>query len=134
MVAASTDARRPSRSGDRYGYPAKSGVLIFGASIVAVTAALEAVPAGTAGAVAIVGLAEERIDARPQVAVEEGGQIVQALREIRLFDVTDAGPEDIGATVYAADDATLSLVNTGGTLLPAGTIHGVDADGVWVQF
>ena len=133
-MAATTDARRPFRTGDRYGYPAKAGVLIFGASIVAVTAALEAVPAGTAGAVAIVGLAEERIDARPQVAVEDGAQIVQAQREIRLFPVADASPASIGAKVYAVDDATLSLVNTGGTLLAAGTIHGIDAEGVWVQF
>ena len=133
-MAATSDARRPSRTGDRYGYPAKAGVLIFGASIVAVTAALEAVPAGTAGAVAIVGLCEERIDARPQVAVEEGAQIVQALREIRLFPVDGATAADRGATVYAVDDATLSLDDAGGTRLEAGTIHGIDADGVWVRF
>lgn len=130
MAAATKDLERPARSGDAYGYPVLGGVRIFGRTIVAVTAALAAVPAGHADAVAIVGLAEEQIDNRDGAT---GDQLVRALRGVRLFPVTGADVTDIGAAVYAADDQTLQLTNAGGELA-AGIIDGVDADGVWVRF
>ncbi|WP_026379369.1 hypothetical protein [Afifella pfennigii] len=129
-MAATKDLERPSRTGDSYGYPAGANIRHFGRTIVAVTATLETVLPDDEDAVAVVGLAEERIDNRDGAA---GDQIVRALRGVFLFPVTDAGADDIGKTVYAADDETLQLTNAGGELA-AGTIDGIDADGVWVRF
>lgn len=129
-MAATKDLERPSRTGDSYGYPAGAGVRHFGRTLVAVTAALETVLPDDEDAVAVVGLAEERIDNRDGAA---GDQTVRALRGVFLFPVAGADVTDVGATVYAADDETLQLTNAGGELA-AGTIDGVDADGVWVRF
>lgn len=129
-MAATKDIEAPERPGSSYGYPVLAGERIFGRSIVAVTAALAAVPAQHADAVAIVGLAEERFDNRDGAT---GDVMARALRGVRRFPVTGADAGDIGATVYALDDGTLQLTNAGGELA-AGIIDGVDADGVWVRF
>lgn len=129
-MAATKDIESPERPGNSYGYPALAGIRIFGRSIVAVTAALEAVPAGHASAVRIVGLAEEQVDNRDGAT---GDRPVRALRGVRKFPVAGATASNIGATVYALDDDTLQLTNAGGELA-AGIIDGIDAEGVWVRF
>ena len=130
MAAATKDLERPARSGDAYGYQVSAGVRHFGRTIVAITAALASVLPDHEDAVAVVGLAEEQVDNRDGAT---GDQLVRAVRGVRLFPVTAAGADDIGKTVYAADDQTLQLTNAGGELA-AGIIDGVDADGVWVRF
>ena len=129
-MVATKDIEAPERPGHSYGYPVLGGVQIFGRSIAAVTAALAMVPAGHADAVAVVGLAEERYDNRDGATGDLTGR---AVKGVRKFPVAGADVTDVGATVYAADDATLQLTNAGGELA-AGTIDGVDADGVWVRF
>ncbi|RFC63794.1 hypothetical protein DYI37_11435 [Fulvimarina endophytica] len=133
-MAATKDLRRTARTGDGYGYQVPEGTLIYGGTIVAVTAALAALPAGSAGTVAVAGVAEQRIDTRQGAAVEEDGQTVRAMRGVFLFPVTGATPANIGDPVYAVDDATLSLDDSAGTRLKAGVIDGIDATGVWVRF
>lgn len=134
MVAATKDNRRTARTGDGYGYQVPDGTLIHGGTIVAVTAALDALPAGSANTVAIVGLCEQRIDTRETAAVEANGQTVRALRGVFLFPVAGATAANIGDPVFAIDDATLSLDDNAGARLKAGVIDGIDATGVWVRF
>lgn len=127
-MAASRDLEIPARSGDRFGYPAKSGVRIFRKSIVALLATGMAVPAGTANAVSIVGLAEGNVDNRDGA---DGDLNVEALRGCFGF-IFAADEVDIGRQVYAVDDQTLSFDGSGGRLM-VGTIAGIGDGRTWVD-
>ncbi len=127
-MAATRDLEIPSRDGTRFGYPVKAGIRFFGRAIVAVTAAGLAVPAGNASAVAIVGVAEFHVDNRDGV---DGDQTVTAIRDVRGFEF-EADFADIGAAVYATDDATLTLDDTD-TPLKLGTIVGISDGRTWVS-
>lgn len=121
--------RLPGMAGHSYGYPPKNGVCIFKRAIVAVNASLQAIPAGTTGAVAIVGLASEQVDNSQGKAADRK---VIADKGVFNMPLPAATPANIGAAVYAVDDATLSLDGAGGKL-KAGTIDAIDAEGVWVK-
>ncbi|MFC3074685.1 hypothetical protein [Shinella pollutisoli] len=127
-MAASADIRRKWRKGDSYGYPVLANVRIFGGTMVGVTAALAAVPAGHADAVALVGFAEESVN---NVGGATGDQTVTLRKGITHIPLAGATPANIGATVYASADDTFTL--TAGSLLVAGTIDAIDADGVWLK-
>ncbi|WP_375591042.1 capsid cement protein [Hoeflea alexandrii] len=129
-MAATNDIRRRERSGDRYGYPVLAGVIIYGGTAMGVTAALAAVPAGHVNAVALVGIAEERID---NSAGATGDQLANAKKGI--FDIVLAGATaaNIGDPVYASADDTFTLDDAAGANLQIGTLHAIDADGVWLK-
>lgn len=127
-MVATRDLDIPFIGGTRFGYPVKAGVRLFGRALVALTAAKFAVPAGTAGAVAIVGIAELHTDNRDGA---DGDMLVTALRDVRGFEF-EATPADIGKAVYAVDDATISLDNTGGKL-KVGIIAGLGDGRTWVS-
>lgn len=127
-MAASRDLEIPARSGDRFGYPAGSGVRIFRKSIVALLATGMAVPAGTANAVSIVGLAEGNVDNRDGT---DGDLNVEALRGCFGF-IFAADEADIGRPVYAVDDQTLSFDGSGGRLM-VGTIAGIGDGRTWID-
>ncbi|MGN6777578.1 hypothetical protein [Rhizobium sp.] len=127
-MTATADIRRKWRPGDKYGYPVLAGVRIFGGAMVGVTAALAMVPAGHASAVALIGFAEESIDNRSGAT---GDWVGQARKGVTLIPLSGATPADIGKPVYASADDTFTL--TAGALLQAGTLHAIDADGVWLK-
>lgn len=127
-MTATADIRRKWRKGDSYGYPALAATRILGGTMVGVTAAGAAVPAGNVNAVALVGFAEESID---NTAGATGDRTVNARKGVTLIPLTGATPADIGKTVYASADDTFTL--TAGALLVAGTIDAIDADGVWLK-
>ena len=127
-MPANRDLDIPFIAGTRFGYPVKAGVRFYGRALVALTAANLAVPAGTVGAVAIVGIAELHTDNRDGA---DGDQFVTALRDVRGFEFA-ATPADIGKTVYAIDDATISLDSTGDKL-KVGTIAGLGDGRTWVS-
>ncbi|MDD9910191.1 MAG: DUF2190 family protein [Ahrensia sp.] len=128
-MVATKDIDAPSRSGDRYGFPALAGQLFYGRAVVGVTIDGEAVPAGHADAVALMGLAEQRVD---NTAGQTGDVTVECLRGVYRYPVAGANPSNIGEAVYAADDNTLQLTNAGGELL-LGTLEAIDADGTWIR-
>lgn len=127
-MAASRDLEIPARSGDRFGYPVKTGVRIFRKSIVALLATGMAVPAGTANAVSIVGLAEGNVDNRDGA---DGDLNVEALRGCFGF-IFAADEVDIGRPVYAVDDQTLSFDGSGGRLM-VGTVAGIGDGRTWID-
>lgn len=127
-MVATRDLKIPFIAGTRFGYPVKGGVRLFGRSLVALTAAKLAVPAGTVGAVVIVGIAELNTDNRDGA---DGDVLVNALRDVRGFEFA-ATAVDIGKAVYAIDDATISLDSTGGKL-KVGTITGLGDGRTWVS-
>lgn len=132
MAAATRDLSIPQRMpvlAHSYGFPVKAGIRIFKSTIVGITADKLAVPAGTAGCVALIGLAELNVDNRDGV---DGDQQVTAKKGVFKMPFPAAVPANIGAAVYALDDQTLQLTNGGGEL-KLGTIDAIDAEGVWIK-
>ncbi|MBB4955563.1 putative RecA/RadA family phage recombinase [Agrobacterium vitis] len=127
-MAATSDIRRIWRKGDAYGFPVLGGVRIYGGSMIGVTANLAAVPAAHASCVALVGFAEEAVDNRDG---STGDKLINACKGVTSIPLSDATPADIGKTVYASADDTFTLV--AGSLLKAGIIDAIDADGVWLK-
>lgn len=131
-MAATRDRALKQRTNDRYGYPVLAGVRIFGKTVGGITANQEAVPAGHANCVKIIGLSEEHADNRDGAT---GDVMLNFLKGTHQFPVAAATVANIGATVYAADDDTLRLTNASVPAeLPAGKLEAIDADGVWVTF
>lgn len=127
-MGASRDLETLARSGDRFGYPVKAGARLFRGALVAVTLAGLAVAAGTAGGVAIVGVAEGHVDNRDGA---DGALHVEALRGCKGF-VFEATFADIGRQVFAVDDQTLSFDGAGGRLL-VGTVAGIGDGRTWID-
>ena len=127
MAALTADRLTTRREGGRTVRPLATAVTIWGGSIVALTAAGAAVPAGHVDGTIIDGVAEKP---------GEDGR-VETRRGDYLFENLAADPvtrADIGRTVYAADDQTIAKTNGGGTRLPAGRLIDVESFGVWVKF
>ncbi len=127
-MTATADIRRKTRPGNSYGYPVLGGVRIFGGTMIGLTAALAAVPAGHASCVVLIGFAELAVDNRDGAT---GDFLINAKKEVTLIPLAGAVATDIGKTVYASADDTFTLV--AGALLPAGKIDAIDADGVWLK-
>jgi hypothetical protein len=127
-MTATADIRRKTRPGNSYGYPVLGGVRIFGGTMIGVTAALAAVPAGHASCVALIGFAEENVDNRDG---STGDRLINAKKDVTAITLAGATAADIGKTVYASADDTFTLA--AGALLPAGILHAIDADGIWLK-
>lgn len=129
-MAASDDIRSRKKPGIGrcYAYPVLGGQKIFGGAAVGITANKEAVPAGHASAVKLIGFAEERAD---NSGGATGELMVRVEKDVRLIPLAGATVANTGATVYASADDTFTL--TAGSLLALGTIDAIDADGVWLK-
>lgn len=131
-MAATKDRMVPLRDGTRYGYPVKGATRIFARTLVALTATALAVPAGTVGAVKIVGYAVTHADNRDGA---DGVGKIDVEHGVLPFTVAGTPPTaaNIGATVYAVDDETVSLDSSSGTRLAAGTLDGIEGSTFWVR-
>ena len=93
-----------------------------------------AAPAGSA-CTKVVGIAESEVDnTQPGHALgTKRVRVRQGTFKVANSGAADAlGQSDLGALCYAADDQTVA--KTAGANLPvAGTVVGLDPDGVWVQ-
>ncbi len=116
------DSKRPERLSYCYGYPVSAGTRLYKKALVAILAGGFAVPAGTAGAVSVVGVAENAVDNREGI---DGDQRVRAVKSTFPF-AFDVAPTfaDIDKPVYAVDDDTVSLDGTG--KLKCGVLDGIE--------
>jgi hypothetical protein len=123
--------------GRRYGVAA--GVVIWQGAMVAlktVAGVTSAQAAATAAGLTVVGVATGTADNRTGVA---GALNVDAEIGVFLMNVSATDPvtaANIGATVYAVDDNTVSATNGGGTQSAAGVLWDIDAATglAWVKF
>ena len=127
------DRNTPRRDGLGLRLPVAAAVRLYAGRMVGVNADGNAVPAGNAAAIAIVGIAQEQIDNRDGTA---GAQSVNVRRG--TFQLTPAAAgitlAAYGKRVKATDDESVSLVGEDAAAIVAGIVRDVDADGVWVEF
>ena len=133
MPALAADRNTPESSG-----PERIGLLgaaqaIFIGSILMRNAAGHLIKGATAIGAFGVGRAEDR------GVSTTAGVTNQRCREGTFRFANSAAADlivaaDIGALCYIVDDQTVAKTNGTATRSPAGTIVGVDAQGVWVRF
>lgn len=132
MGALSADRNTPERDGREFTFPVAGATTIYGGAIVCLNAAGNATKGATATGLVAVGRAEERV-------VNAGGDGAETIRVRRgIFRFANSADADaiaaaqIGQACYIVDDQTVAKTNGGGTRSPAGLVHDVDDQGVWV--
>lgn len=127
------DRNTPRRDGLGLRLPVAAAVRLFAGRMVGVNADGNAVPGGSAAAVAVVGIAQEQIDNRDGTA---GAQSIEVRRGTFQLKPAAAGITlaAYGKPVKATDDESVALVGEDAAAIVAGTVRDVDADGVWVEF
>ncbi|MEO0861549.1 MAG: hypothetical protein AAFY65_13110 [Pseudomonadota bacterium] len=135
-MAALTDNRNTfERGGDVLSGPVAAGVLIYAGALVVRDAAGNLLP-GTPGAGDFgVGRAEERVDNTGGAAGDATVRVkVGKFRFNNSAGANAIARANIGAVAWIVDDNQVALADGGGTRSPAGIVHDVDDQGVWVRF
>lgn len=124
-------SRRGARAGrSDFGYPAAPGVTIWRGGIMGLNAAGQLQPIQTAATVSFAGVAERDYN---NAGNASAGPTVVASRESYALTVPGATYANIGAPVYATDDATLTLtVPTSGFEGAIGTLVGIEGGQTYV--
>ncbi len=132
-MTSTSDRDTPRRDGLGFALPVAAGVRIFAGCMVGLNATGYAVPGASMAAVAIVGIAQERIDNRDGT---DGAQSIDVRRGMFLIKpgATGITRANYGQPVKAADDDSVALIGTDTAAIVAGMVRDVDADGVWVEF
>lgn len=102
----------------------EAAAAIFCGALVAINAAGKAVPAGSSGALKVVGRAEHNAAA---------GEAIETAVGVFCYGNGSGGAlltaADVGGPAYVVDDETVGKTGT----VIAGTVFQVDDDGVWVD-
>lgn len=122
--------RRGPAGPGAFGYPVAPGEKIFRGGIVAVNASGQLVRVQTAGAVQIVGMASQDYDNSANASAST--DLVVAEKGIWRLPVTGGDASHINVAVFATDDASLTITNSG-SLLTAGTIAGIENANTYVK-
>lgn len=127
-MALTNDVQYRERNGDQLEYGVLTNIKIYGGGATAITSAKLAVPVGHGSASKFIGFAQERVD---NTGGASGDRTVKVNKKIRLIPLS-ATVANMGAAVYATDDNTFTLDNTGSPM-QVGTIWAVDAMGTWLK-
>lgn len=134
MPALTADRKSKHTTSDDLTLPVAADTVIYSGALVGMNTSGFAVPGGTNATDVIVGFNfGERVDNTGGAA---GAVDVDIKKGIAIFAnsganaLTRAG--HLGDPCYAEDDQTVGSSATGNPV--AGTVHQVDADGVWVKF
>ncbi len=134
MAALTEDRNTFKRDGELFNFAVAAGIKIFAGAIVMLNAAGYATKGATATGQIAVGRANEQVD---NSAGADGDKSIDV--EAGVFQFANSGGGDliaiteIGDTCYIVDDQTVAKTDGTGTRSAAGTIVGVDSDGVWVR-
>jgi hypothetical protein len=132
--------RRGARgiTGGEFGYPIAPNEIIWKSGLIGINSAGQLQRIQTAGTVAFVGLASANYDnssnssAYPPSGVGQPPYPVTGELGTYCFTVEGATFADIKATVYAIDDDTVTVTDTGG-LLAVGMLAGIDCGNAYVK-
>jgi hypothetical protein len=122
--------RGPENSRNEFGYPVAAGEVVWRGSLIALNSAGSVVRVQTSGALIFLGVASKQVDNRTNSAVSTDRVVGQ--KGTFALVVPAATVSNINATVYATDDQTLTLTNSG-SLLTVGTLAGIDAAKTYVS-
>jgi hypothetical protein len=136
MTALAANVKLQVRGGPNFGYGVAAGLHVFAGAFLALNAAGVLVRPQDAGAVVFAGVADRELDNSLGVTATApgmaGGGFVVAQRFIVIKAAVPAATyANIGAPVYAVDDGTLTLTQSG-ALLQVGTLEGFD-NGTWIR-
>ena len=131
MTALVADVKTRVRGGPNFGYPVAPNTKIYAGALCALNAAGQLLRPEDAGAVAFAGVADRQLD-NSTSAVVSPGYVVPQRGIVVQINVPLATPANIGAAVYATDDATLTLTNTG-ALLTVGYLSGIENGLTWIK-
>lgn len=133
MVALVSDRTTPRAEGEERTGTLGAAQAIFGGAMLMRNAAGDLIEGATAIGAFGVGVAQERL-----VSTTAGVTVIRYRPGVHRFANSSAGDlvtkANIGAACYIVDDQTVAATNGTATRSPAGTVDGVDANGVWVRF
>lgn len=127
MAALTQDRNTPRRDGQLVALPQEANTRIYAGALVARNGNGRAVPAADTAGLVVIGRAEAQFNNTDGAA---GALTVTAGRGVFAYSHSGLTQADIGKTVYAADDQTVTL--TPGNRVVAGVLVDVDEDGAWV--
>lgn len=135
MTATTTDRNTPYRDTDLLGVPVAANAVIPAGVIVAANATGYATNGATATTLTALGRSEEAVD---NTGGADGARTV-VVRCKKAFKFANLAGDlvtqaSLGKACYIADNQTVAATNGTNTRSVAGTVRGVEADGVWVEF
>lgn len=133
MTALTADRNTPMKDGEIIPVPAEANVVIRAGAMVCANAAGNAVEGSAATTLTYLGRAEVAIDNTGGAA----GAVTVYVRRGVLFQWANAADDPVtqaslGKLCYVEDNQTVAATNGTNTRSVAGTVMGLDADGVWV--
>lgn len=135
MVALSAARNTPTTITRERDFPAAANGVIYAGGMVQVSAAGLAVAASATAANRTLGVAQKTAN---NTGGANGAITVKVRRGIFRLANSAAGDQltraDVGNPCYVVDDQTVAKTNNAGARPVAGTVHDVDAQGVWVEF
>ncbi len=120
------------RGGSGFGYNVAAGVHVYAGALLMFNSALAVQRIQDASGVAFAGMADREVDNTGNSGVSN--RFVVPLRGIVVsLPVSGAGAANIGASVYASDDATATLSSASGANPLIGTLAGIEGGATWVR-
>ncbi len=133
-MALTADRNTTMKDGELIPVPVAANVKIYAGALVAANATGYATPGATTTTLTYLGRAEEMID---NTGGADGAKSVLVRRK-RAFKFKNSGTDavtqaELGKVCYIVDDETVAKTNGTSTRSAAGTVVGVESDGVWVE-
>ena len=134
MTATSTDRNTPYRDTDQLAVPVAANAVIPAGVLVAANATGFATNGATATTLTALGRSEEAVD---NTGGADGAKTI-VVRRNKAFKFANLAGDlvtqaSLGKVCYIADNQTVAATNGANTRSAAGTVVGVEADGVWVE-
>lgn len=132
MPPLTQDIDTPVREGALYVYPVAEDTVLYAGGIAVLNGSGNLIPGGTAAGVAV-GRIEHQVD---NTGGADGNVTAEVRRGVFRWKNDGADPvlaAQVGQLCYVVDDETVSIGDDGGSRIVAGTVEGVDDDGVWVN-
>ena len=128
------DRNTPMTDGELISVPVATNTTIYAGSLVVANASGYAAPGSVATTLTYLGRAEERVVNNPGA---NGAKSV-LVRRRKAFKWLNHGADavtqaELGKTCYIVDDQTVAKTSGTSTRSVAGTVTGIESDGVWVQ-
>lgn len=133
-MALTKDRNTHMKDGELLALAVAAAVTIYAGALVVIDGDGYAAPGTEATGLKYVGRAEESVD---NASGADGDATVQ-VRRGKAFKWGNSGTDPVGqanlfTTCYIEDDETVSATDNTGARSAAGTVVGIDSDGVWVE-